>query len=142
MDTPAINVRITGRGLSSGLVIGNAFIYRERLEALGGSYEIEQHQVEEELARIESATKTVTEDLRLSARRIEADTTTKLAAIFEAHEAMLTDPGLRQEIYDLVKEELISASHALSRVFRRRERKFRGLKEEAQHRTPPQRDCV
>ncbi len=132
MDSQRANIRLVGRGISSGLVIGNAFLYRERLEALAGSYEIEQHQIEEELARIESATRSVAEDLRLSARRIEADTTTKLAAIFEAHEAMLADPGLRQEIHALIKDELISASHALARVFRRRERKFRGLSEESQ----------
>lgn len=130
MNREESNVRITGRPISSGLVIGNAFVYRERLEALAGSYEIQEHQVEEELRRIEEATRTVAEDLRVSARRIEADTNTKLAAIFEAHAAMLQDPGLRQEICDLVKEELISAAPALGRVFRRRERKFREMTEE------------
>jgi phosphoenolpyruvate-protein kinase (PTS system EI component) len=54
--------------------------------------------------------------LRVSARRIEADTSAKLGAIFEAHEVMLQDPGLREEIRKLVREELISAAHALSRV--------------------------
>ena len=43
---------------------------------------------------------------------------------------MLQDPGLRQEIRDLVKEELISAAPALARVFRRRERKFREMTEQ------------
>jgi len=132
MNGPGSNVRIVGRGISSGLVIGKAFIYRERLEGLGSSFEIEQHEVDDELARIECATRTVTEDLRTSARRIEADTTTKLAAIFEAHEAMLSDPGLREEITRLIKDELISATHALARVFRRRERKFRALSDQSQ----------
>src|SRR5262249_20066790 len=52
--------------------------------------------------------------------------------IFEAHAAMLQDPGLREEIRKLVKDELISASDALARVFRRRERKFREMPEPAQ----------
>jgi len=82
------NVRIAGRPISQGLVIGNAFVYRERLEALAGEHEIEEHQVEEEIRRIERASDTVAEDLRVSARRIEADTNAKLAAIFQAHEAM------------------------------------------------------
>jgi len=119
-----------GSAISSGLVIGSAFIYRERqLEALAGADEIEEHQIEEEVQRIERATLTVSEDLRVSARRIETDTNAKLGAIFEAHEAMLQDPGLREEIRKLVQEELISAAHALSRVFRRRERKFREMTE-------------
>jgi phosphoenolpyruvate-protein phosphotransferase len=123
-------ITMTGSAISSGLVIGNAFVYRERqLEALAGADEIEEHQIEEEVQRIERATLTVAEDLRVSARRIEADTNSKLGAIFEAHEAMLHDPGLREEIRQRVQEELISAAHALTRVFRRRERKFREMTE-------------
>src|ERR1051325_3086152 len=121
------NVRVAGRAISQGLVIGHAFVYREKVEVLAGFSDIEEHQVEFELQRIERAVESVAEDLRISARRIEADTNAKLAAIFEAHEAMLQDPDLRQEIRELVKEELISAAHALGRVFRRRERKFRGM---------------
>ena len=123
-------ITIAGSAISSGLVIGSAFVYRERqLEALAGADEIEEHQIEEEVQRIERDTFTVAEDLRVSARRIETDTNAKLGAIFEAHEAMLQDRGLREEIRKLVQEELISAAHALSRVFRRRERKFREMTE-------------
>ena len=123
-------ITMAGSAISSGLVIGGAFVYHERqLEALAGADEIEEHQIEEEVQRIERATVTVAEDLRVSARRIETDTNAKLGAIFEAHEAMLQDPGLREEIRKLVQEELISAAHALSRVFRRRERKFREMTE-------------
>ena len=90
------NTMIVGSAISSGLVIGSAFVYRERqLEALAGADEIEEHQIKEEVQRIERATLTVAEDLRVSARRIETDTNAKLGAIFEAHEAMLQDPGLR-----------------------------------------------
>lgn len=125
---------MAGRAISSGLIVGTAFVYRERLEALAGSHEIEEHQVEDELRRIEGALETVAEDLRVSAHRIEADTNAKLAAIFHSHEAMLQDPALRQEIRDLVKDELISAAHALAHVFRRRERKFREMADQPQRR--------
>ncbi len=129
MDEQQKTVKVTGRPISPGLVIGGAFIYHDQLDAQLGALEIEEHQIEEELQRIERAVQSVTEDLRISARRIEGDTNAKLAAIFEAHEAMLQDPGLRKEIRDLVMEEWISAAHALARVFQRRERKFRRLKE-------------
>ena len=53
------NVRIVGRTISPGLVIGPAFVYQaEGLEALAGTYEIEPHQVGDELRRLERAMKT------------------------------------------------------------------------------------
>jgi phosphotransferase system enzyme I (PtsI) len=132
MENREQNVRLAGRPISAGLVIGSAFVYRERLEALAGPYEIEEHQIQEELQRIDQAMTTVASDLRVSAQRIEADANAQLAAIFGVHEAMLQDPGLRQEIRCLVKEDLLSAAHALARVFRRWERKFRDMTEQTQ----------
>ncbi len=134
MSEKDANVRLKGRPISQGLVLGRAFVYRERLEALAGAHEIEDHQVGEELRRIERAAETVAEDLRISAVRIEADANAKLAGIFEAHEAMLHDPELRKEIANLVSEELMSGAQALGRVFRRRERKFREMAEPASRR--------
>lgn len=126
------NLKLAGQAVSEGLAIGKAFVYRERLEAVAGPYEIEEHQIEEELQRIDRAINAVAEDLRVSAHRIEADTNAKLAAIFETHEAMLQDPGLRGEVRDLVKQDLVSAAHALARVFRRWERRFREMTDQTQ----------
>lgn len=125
-------IKIAGRVLAPGLVIGSAFVYRERTAALAEPQDIERHQVAEELRRFDRATKTVREDLRVSASRIEADTDAKLAAIFQAHEAMLQDPSLQQEIRAVVEGELISATQASARVFRRWERKFREMAQPAQ----------
>jgi phosphoenolpyruvate-protein phosphotransferase len=125
-------LRIAGRVLAPGLVIGAAFVYHERSEALAEPQDIERHQVADELKRLDRAMGTVREDLRVSAHRIEADTDAKLAAIFQAHEAMLQDPTLQQEIRTVVEGELISATQALARVFRRWERKFREMAQPAQ----------
>jgi phosphotransferase system enzyme I (PtsI) len=126
------NIRLTGQAISSGLVIGKAFVYREWLETMLEPYEIEQHQVAEEMSRIERAIEAVRKNLQISARRIEADATAKLAQIFEVHEAMLQDPSLRKEISELVEQELIDGAQALGRVFRRWERKFRAMNEQVQ----------
>ena len=123
---------LEGRTISAGLVIGHAFVFRETMGATTVSYEIKEHQIAEELQRIERAIQTVIEDLRVSARRIEADTNASLAGIFEAHELMLNDPGLRSEIQKVVEDELISAAQALDRVFRRRERRFREMEQPEQ----------
>jgi phosphoenolpyruvate-protein phosphotransferase (PTS system enzyme I) len=126
------NIKLAGRAISIGLAMGSAFVYRERAEAMAEPYEIESHQVENELSRIERAMETVRQDLQISAQRIEADATAKLAAIFGVHEAMLEDPALRKEMRDLVEEELIDGAQALARVFRRWERKFRTMSEQVQ----------
>ncbi|HYG34009.1 MAG TPA: phosphoenolpyruvate--protein phosphotransferase [Clostridia bacterium] len=129
MSEKAQEVRLLGQAISQGLAIGRAFVYREKLELVAGADEIEEHQVEEELRRIDQALETVAKDLSVSASRIEGDTDTKFASIFEAHQAMLQDPVLRQEIHALIHEDWVSAAHALSLVFRRWERKFREMTE-------------
>lgn len=130
----ASNLLLSGRAISSGIVAGPAFLFVKRLGALAGAGEIPESQIEGELLRLERAMATVREDLQLSARRMEANTTTELGAIFEAHAAMLQDSGLRDEIQTLVKDEWINAAHALSRVCRRWERRFRKMKEASQQR--------
>jgi phosphoenolpyruvate-protein phosphotransferase len=124
------NFKITGEVTSPGLVIGPAFVYRDRLDALSPPRAIEQQQIEAELSDIERAVKIVREDLKISAQRIDAQAGPKLAAIFDAHEEVLQDSSLRREIRDEVEGMLIDASQALARVFLRWEEKFRATGEE------------
>jgi phosphotransferase system enzyme I (PtsI) len=124
------SLRIAGQVTSPGLVIGQAFVYRDRPDELSPPRAIKQHQIEEELSDIERAVKIVREDLKISAQRIEAQAGPKLAAIFDAHEEMLQDPSLRREIRDEVEGTLIDASQALARVFLRWEEKFRATGQE------------
>ena len=120
--------------MSAGWAIGVAFIYREATATAPEAYDIERQQVDGEFGRIEEATRKVIHDLKVSAHRIEKSVDEKLAAIFEAHEAMLMDPALRAEIRQEIERELVNGEHALTRVFRRWERKFREMSaEELQH---------
>ena len=91
------NFRLSGRA-SPGLVIGKAFVYRDHPGVLSAPRSISRHEIEEEVSHVERAVEAVREDLQISAERIEAQTGPKLAAIFEAHKAMLGDPSLRDEI--------------------------------------------
>jgi len=124
------NLKLSGRATSPGLVVGKTFVYRDHLGALSEPRSISRHEIEEELSHIERAVETVREDLQVSAQRIEAQTGPKLAAIFEAHEAMLGDPSLRDEIRDEIERELTSAAHALVRVFDRWQERFRQMPNE------------
>jgi len=120
-------LRIHGQATAPGLVIGQTFVYRNSVDALSEPRTIRRHEIAEELDHVERAVETVRDDLQVSARRIEANTSPKLAAIFEAHETMLEDPSLRQEIREEIERELIDAGQALARVFERWEERFRQM---------------
>jgi phosphoenolpyruvate-protein phosphotransferase len=133
MSAEPNNVKIKGRPMSPGLASGNAFVYREAMAAAPEAYDIERHQVEAEFRRINRAADKVIDDLKVSASRIEERLDAKVAAIFQAHKAILQDPSLRQEIRKEIETELVNGEGALTRVFRRWERRFREMTEEAQH---------
>jgi phosphoenolpyruvate-protein phosphotransferase (PTS system enzyme I) len=124
------NLRLSGRATSPGLVIGKAFVYRDHPGVLSAPRSISRHEVEEEVSHVERAVEAVREDLQVSVERIEAQTGPKLAAIFEAHQAMLGDVSLRDEIRDEIERELTSAAHALVRVFDRWQERFRQVPNE------------
>ena len=116
--------------MSPGLASGNAFVYREAMAAAPEAYDIERHQVEAEFRRVNRAADKVIEDLKVSASRIEEHLDANVAAIFQAHEAMLQDPSLRQEIRKEIEAELVNAEDALTHVCRRWERRFRETTQE------------
>jgi phosphoenolpyruvate-protein kinase (PTS system EI component) len=120
------NLRLLGRATSPGLVIGEAFVYRDHPGILSAPRSISRHEIEEEVSHVERAVEAVREDLQVSAQRIEAQTGPKLAAIFEADEATKRCLGIRDEI----ERELTSAAHALARVFDRWQERFRQVPNE------------
>jgi phosphotransferase system enzyme I (PtsI) len=129
MTEQQCNVTLSGLGVSPGLAVGQAFIYRDILHDLE-RYDIEPHQVEYQHRRIGRAVETVLADLGLSAERVEAEVNTDLAMIFHAHEAMLHDPTLTKELREELEQELVNAEQVVKRVFRRWERKFRTMASE------------
>lgn len=120
-----VNVRIAGQATSPGVVKGRAFVHRNILDALSAPRAIARYQVGEELDRVDRALEAVLEDLKVSALRLEAHTGPKLAAIFGAHETMLQDSHLREEIRTQIESEMVGAAQALTHVFRRWQKKFR-----------------
>jgi phosphotransferase system enzyme I (PtsI) len=126
MTAPKSNVTLSGLAVSSGLALGQAFIYRDILRDLE-SYDIGTHQVEYEHGRIGRSVEKVLADLALSAERVEAEVNTDMALIFRAHEAMLRDPTLVKELREELEQELVNAEQVVKRVFRRWERRFRAM---------------
>jgi phosphoenolpyruvate-protein phosphotransferase (PTS system enzyme I) len=123
------NVTLSGLGVSAGLAVGQAFVYRDILHDLE-RYDIGRHQVEYEHGRIARAVEKVLADLGRSAERVEAELNTDLALIFRAHEVMLRDPALTKDLREELEQELVNAEQVVKRVFRRWERKFRATTNE------------
>ena len=86
------------------------------------------------MLRSTSAAASAVEGWKGWATRTEKSLGANVAAIFQAHEAMRKDASLRQEIRKEIEVELINAEDALTRVFRRWERRFREMKEESRRR--------
>ncbi len=125
------NMVFTGHAISSGLAIGKAFVYEDILRRDHELYEIEKHEVEDEYGRIELAIKGVIEDLELSAERVEEELDEDLADIFHAQKAILQDPSLLDEIRKELETELVNSEQVIKRVFRRLERRFQEVDDEA-----------
>ena len=124
------DITLRGTGISPGLAMGKAFVYRDTLERELEFYRISVDQVDDEYARIECATEDVLQNLRLSAERVEKQLDASVADIFRAHEEMLRDVLLLEELREELRQELTNAENAVQRVFKRWEDRFRALENE------------
>lgn len=124
------NLKLTGRPISPGLAKGKAFIYQDILQRDHELYDISDHEVDEEYARIEQAVKVVCQDLEKTADRVEKELEKDLADIFQIQKAILNDPSLLEEIKKEIINELVNGEQVVKRVFRRWERKFRKMSDD------------
>ena len=118
------NIKLSGRGISNGLVIGKAFVYKDILHHKHILFEITEDDVEHEYKRIEDAVNDAIENLKESAVRIEEDLDENLADIFLAQKALLEDKVLLSDFRKELESELVNAEEVIKRVLRRLERKF------------------
>src|SRR3989475_6401016 len=106
--------RLTGIGVSPGVVSGRAVILIQRAQVL--RYQIVAGRVEPELRRLERSREQSREQLvairaRVARRRPE------MAALFDAQLLMLDDPMLVPRAADIVREQRVNAEWAVQRVF-------------------------
>ena len=118
------NIKLSGKGISSGLAIGKAFVYKDILKHKHILFEITEDDVEHEYKRIEDAVNDAIENLKESAVRIEEDLDENLADIFLAQKALLEDKVLLSDFRKELESELVNAEEVIKRVLRRLERKF------------------
>ena len=115
---------IQGTSISPGLAQGPIHVQHSLLGPIDVPVDIKQNNVEEEFSRLDAATSRISEDLVDLATRVEKEIDSRLAEVFGAHQLMLNDSSLREELRKEIVDNLVSASSAVKTVFLRWEKRF------------------
>ena len=107
--------RLTGIGVSPGVVVGRAVILIQRAQVL--RYQIPPARIDHELSRMERSrarSRQQLSDIRASvARRRGPD----LGSLFDAQLLMLDDPMFIPRAVEIVREQRVNAEWAVQQVF-------------------------
>ena len=106
--------RLTGIGVSPGIVWGRAVILIQRAQVL--RYRIAPARLERELGRLEESRKRSREQLVTIRGRVARTRGRELAPLFDAQILMLDDPMLIPRAIELVSEQHVNAEWALQQV--------------------------
>jgi phosphotransferase system enzyme I (PtsI) len=106
--------RLTGIGVSPGIVVGRAVILIQRAQVL--RYHVAGSRLDAELARLEQARAGAREQLVAIGTRVERRRP-ELASLFDAQVLMLDDPMLVPRAAALVRGQRVNAEWALQQVF-------------------------
>lgn len=132
---------VHGRGVSPGLAQGVTFLHRDLFKSPDKPVPIHLKDVEQEIGHLESSTAKITNDLLTLATRVEREMDSRLAAVFDAHQLMLNDAGLKNELQAEIQGKLVNASTAVKAVFLRWENRFLMMESQtAQHKGADMRD--
>jgi phosphotransferase system enzyme I (PtsI) len=107
--------RLTGIGVSPGIVWGRAVILIQRAQVL--RYQLAPGHVERELARLGESRRRSREQLLNIRTQVARSRGPELASLFDAQLLMLDDPMLMPRATALVREQRVNAEWALQQVF-------------------------
>ena len=114
----------TGKVLASGLAQGLTYAHQGLPSLLEIPERLSRSEIDDELSRLDIAMEGVSVDLVALATRLEKQVDPKLAEVFAAHELMLNDRMLKEELQKEIVQNLVNASSAVKTVFLRWERRF------------------
>lgn len=113
-----------GKGISPGMAEGRIVVHEELVPIEHTCIPIDSQAVATELEHLRSSTAVITADLVVLAKRVEREMDSSTAAVFAAHQAILNDPLLGDELRHEIRNGLVSASSAVKTVFQRWELRF------------------
>lgn len=127
-DNQALNTSspliVTGISISPGLSQGLIHIHQSLLGPIDAPKTLTGNGIEHELSRLDIATASISDDLLVLASRVEKQIDARLAEVFGAHQLMVNDRLLKDELHHEIAENLVSASSAVKTVFLRWEKRF------------------
>jgi len=115
---------LRGTPISPGLAEGIIHIHRSILGPIDAAPDTEHLNVEKECSRLDVATAKISNDLAALATRVEQEIDSRLAGIFGAHQLIVDDRSLREELQREILDTLVSAGSAVKTVFLRWEKRF------------------
>ncbi|MBP1633671.1 MAG: phosphoenolpyruvate--protein phosphotransferase [Acidobacteria bacterium] len=119
--------RLTGIGVSPGIVAGRAVLLMERPLVL--RFPIPPERVGEELARLDEARERSRRQLLEVKARVARSGGAELAYLFEAQLLMIEDPMLINRVRHLVEEQGVNAEWAVQRAFEELAGVFDGIED-------------
>jgi phosphoenolpyruvate-protein phosphotransferase len=115
---------LQGTSLSPGLAEGLIHVHRGILGPIDAEDDTNPLNVEEEFSRLDVATARISDDLAALATRVEKEIDARLAGVFGAHQLIVDDRSLREELRREILDNLVSAGSAVKTVFLRWEKRF------------------
>ena len=119
--------RLTGIGVSPGVVLGRAVVLTQRTEVM--RFPIPAERVEQEVAallRSQAASRQQLQDIKA---RVEHGPGSELAALFDAQLLMLDDPMLVGRAESIVRAERVNAAWAVHRAYEELYHVFRSMED-------------
>ena len=124
MSENILTLIIQGTPISPGLAQGLIHVHHGLLGPIDAPVDIEHNDVNKEISRLDVATTRISDDLSALAARVEMEINSRLSEVFEAHQLMLNDSSLREELRKEIVDNLVNASTAVKTVFLRWEKRF------------------
>lgn len=107
--------RLTGIGVSAGIVVGRAVILTQRTEVM--RFPIPPDRVEREVLTLHAARDQSRQQLQDISARVTKGPGSELAALFDAQILMLEDPMLIGRAEEIIRTERVNAAWAVHRAY-------------------------
>lgn len=122
-------ITLKGIPVSPGIAFGEALVIDDEGFRISRSF-IQPKNVEEEIKRFESAFEKAKQDIAVNVSSVSKELGQSYGMIFQAHQAILEDSTLREEIRKKIETESYSAPFAISTIFRQYAEMFRKIPNE------------
>ena len=120
--------RLQGIGVSPGIAIGEALVFDHEGFRIPRRF-LSRDATEEELARLDRAIAAAAGEIEFNRQQVAEQLGDDYASIFSAHQQMLQDRRLRQELEEMIRDRHYTAEYSVSRALRRYAKVFQMLQD-------------